>query len=96
MLRLATVVLAAMLILTITGCAPSAPIPEATLTSEPTEARTEVDWDQYPPDAQRLIDEAEGAGDCTALQDTFDVADTAGHLDQMNYIDEALELAGCY
>lgn len=46
--------------------------------------------------SQRLIDEATEDGDCATLQDKFDVADHAGFLDQMKYIDEALRAAGCY
>lgn len=93
-MRALLVVLSVMIL---TGCsAPASPPPSEAPAESPAQARTEADWDQYPPDAQRLIDEAQAAGDCTALQDTFDVADNAGFLAQMKYIDEALELAGCY
>lgn len=84
------------LVLILTGCSAPAPQPTAPLTSAPQDERTDVDWDQYPRDAQRLIDEAEATEDCDTLQATFDVADNAGFLDQMTYIDEALKLADCY
>jgi PBP1b-binding outer membrane lipoprotein LpoB len=84
--------------LAISGCASTAPeqTPAPAVSATPQETRTEVDWDKYPTDAQRLIDEAQAAGDCDALQDSFDVADNAGFLDQMKYIEEAREFAGCY
>lgn len=93
-IRAAALIVAA---LALTGCASSTPTaPTTTAPSTPEQTRTEVDWSKYPTEAKRLIDEAEAAGDCTLLQDTFDVAAAAGFTDQMKYIDEALELAGCY
>jgi len=95
MRRLTAVSLIA-LALILAGCSSTIPPPSAPLTAEPGEERTDVDWSQYPPETQRLIDEAADAGDCDILQDMFDVADNAGFLDQMKYIDEALQAAGCY
>lgn len=94
MRRLTPLVLTAALLLT--GCAsPAAPTP-TTGPSEPpaAEERTKVDWSTLPADYQRIVDEDTAAGDCEALQDMFDAA--PDNVDLLNYLDEALELAGCY
>lgn len=99
MRRLApTATAAALITIALTGCGASAgspPAPTSAATSASSD-RAEVAWEDYPPSAQQLIDDAQVAGDCGALQDSFDVADVAGFIDQMRYIDEALDLAGCY
>lgn len=94
-MRAPTVVLSCLVIgAVLTGCSSSRPSPTPTPTAA--DARSEVDWSEYPSATKRIIDEAEGTRDCGALQDMFDVADNAGFLDQMKYIDEALRLADCY
>lgn len=105
-----TPALISVLVISIVLTACSAPSP--TSTPEPTESaaseptRTDVDWENYSTDVKRLIDEDTVAQDCEMLQGAFDVADTAddaqrdrtgdGNADLMGYIDESLELAGCY
>jgi hypothetical protein len=80
------------------GCAsPSAAEPTSSPTSESTPTpptRADVDWSRYPDDYQRIIDEEMAEKDCGFLQEMFDVAPDDGQL--LTYIDEALELAGCY
>lgn len=89
----AVVVLSAVVV----GCASmTSSEPSPTPTPSASSDRADVRWKDYPPSAQQIIDDAQAAGDCGALQDSFDVADTAGFTDQMRYIDEALDLAGCY
>lgn len=92
-MRASFVVLPVAVLLLLAGCS-AQPTPEPS--AAPTAQRTEVDWDEYPPSTQQIIDDAQSEGDCVTLQGMFDVADQAGFLDQMKYIDEALELAGCY
>jgi hypothetical protein len=68
--------------------------------------RQTVEWEDYSPGVQDRIDVLEAEQDCAALQDEFDTADAnsaatlerTGHSNAnlMGYIDEALELAGCY
>jgi hypothetical protein len=83
-------------VITITGCtstpppAPTAPTPTPT----PTVERTEVDWSTLPPEYQRLVDEDTAAGNCDGLQEMFDAA--PDQVDVLNYLNEALEIAGCY
>lgn len=91
-----TALLATALILT--GCAAggTVTVKPATTPTPTTPARITVDWTGQLPDAQRLIDEDTTAKNCTGLQDAFDVAATRNTVDLMSYIDEALELAGCY
>lgn len=91
-MRRATPLLLAAVLLT--GCSSTAPQPDATPTPEPTSDRATVNWDAYPPEYQRIIDEDTTAGNCQALQDTFDAAPDDVAL--LTYLDEALELAGCY
>ena len=70
------------------------PTIEATPTEEAEPERTTVDWTQYPTAYQQIIDEDTAAGDCDALQTTFDAAPDDWKL--LAYIDEALTLADCY
>jgi len=92
--------LAALTLLALTGCIrldPTDPMPDT---------RTEVPWGDYDETVKERIDGLEDAKDCAGLQGEFDIADansTAtlnrtghGNADLMGYIDEALELAGCY
>lgn len=82
-------------VLALTGCAaPAATAPTATPEPTTTVERTVVDWDAFPPEYQRLIDEDTAAGNCEALQETFDAA--RDDVPLLTYIDEALEIAGCY
>jgi len=67
--------------------------------------RTDVPWEDYPTDLQRIIDEDEAAKDCAGLQDIFDVQDASnqsmidakghGNAKVMMYVQEALEHADC-
>lgn len=93
MRRLAPVMLAALLL---TGCAsqtPAAPSQPAESTPVAPE-RADVDWNKLPADYQRIVDEETAEGDCTALQEMFDVAPDDAEL--LTYLDEALRIAGCY
>lgn len=94
MRRLAPLALAALLVLA--GCATSPDAPDATTEPTPstTTERTEVDWSQHPTDYQRIVDEETADKDCAALQEMFDAAPDDVAL--LSYLDESLELAGCY
>lgn len=91
-MRRSTPLLLAVLLLT--GCSSTA-TPTTTPTPTPTGPdRTTVDWDEYATDYQRIIDEDTAAGDCTALQESFDAAPDDPAL--LTYLDEAMTIAGCY
>jgi hypothetical protein len=94
MLRIVPLILLTALALTSCASTPAPTPPAATPTPTPTVERTEVDWSTLPPEYQRLVDEDTAAGNCDGLQDTFDAAREDVAL--LNYLDEALELAGCY
>lgn len=95
-------------VLLLAGCASSVPAEAPASSSAASQAptRTEVPWGDYDPSVQTRIDDLTDAADCSALQAEFDTADAnnditmnrTGHnnADLMTYIDEALELAGCY
>ena len=112
-MRSPSVASALALIFVLTSC--SAPIPNPTpVSAGPTPAEStpaesspsSVDWENYSPSYQQIIDEEAAEKDCDALQEMFDVADDAddaqrdrtgdGNADLMNYIDEAMRTAGCY
>lgn len=71
-----------------------------------TESRTDVEWADYDPTVQQRIDQMEADQDCDGLQTEFDTAadnstitlERTGHGNTklMQYLDEALRLAGCY
>ena len=85
---------AAVLTLALTGCTAASPTESPEPTPKPTVARADVNWDALPSDYQRIVDEETTARDCDALQDMFDAAPDNPTL--LTYLDEALELAGCY
>lgn len=90
----------------LTGCAANSS-PTLEKPSTPAEqARTDVDWDNYSPATQDLIDQSEANAECASLQKAFDAAAEPddvqrarsgdGNADLMAYIDEALQSAACY
>lgn len=104
-----TALILATLVLTSTalsGCARGSDPAHTPQPTDTADSRATVDWENYPPDFQRLIDESQEQNDCDTLQGMFEAADTAdnrqrertgdGNTDLMTYIDEALKLAGCY
>lgn len=95
-MRTRVVALSLVGLILLAGCSAPAPQAPTAQPSAPAVERAEVDWEAYSGSTKRIIDEETAEKDCIALQDMFDVADTAGFLDQMKYIDEALTLAGCY
>jgi len=78
-------------VLALAGCAANPGTPSATPV---TSTRTQVDWSGYAASYQQIIDEETAEGDCTALQDMFDVA--PDDPDLLSYIDESLRIADCY
>jgi hypothetical protein len=72
----------------------------------PEEIDVDVPWDNYAPSVRTRIDEAYAGQDCAALQQEFDTAADnndaqrirtgEGNDDLLEYLDVALEQAGCY
>ena len=48
------------------------------------------DWGNYSPQVQARIQDAVDAGDCTALMDEFDNANSFHHLDLMKYLNDEM------
>ena len=69
-------------------------------------SREVVEWDDYDPEVKQRIDSLQADANCQGLQEEFDTAhaldsvtrERTGHGNGalMGYVDEALELAGCY
>lgn len=87
------------------GCATSTTITPAETTPEPTPTASSTFWDLAPfgdgDTLKALIDDSEAAGDCDELQAVFDTWADAEHVvdftaDLLEYVDGALERAGCY
>ncbi|WP_084128943.1 hypothetical protein [Demequina sp. NBRC 110055] len=72
--------------------------------AEPTDVLTaeRLDWEEgRPSELRRIIDEEIAEGDCTALQEMFDVWERADDPNNnsgalMGYIDDGMRDAGCY
>lgn len=93
-MRTKTLAASVVLALALTGCTAAPDTEPTTPASSSPPDRTEVNWGALPPDYQRIVDEETAEQDCDALQDMFDAAPT--DIDLLAYLDEALELAGCY
>jgi len=95
---------AVIVLLALTGCLQVRDEPSPAKPASTPEAS--VRWENYPPNAQQIIDEDEAAGNCTNLVAMFDnyyeanasYQETTGYgtSDLLEYIDAAMKSADCY